>query len=204
LNDHILPKGVKVVPFLDRSDLVHLTTHTVLHNLTEGIILVVIILILFLGNVRGALIVAITIPFSLLFASICLDLKPHSGEPALAGRAGLRHGGRWRGGDGRKHRPPSESHKDDDTRRTPQQKIQRGRARGAAAGLLRHRHHHHGLSAHLYLQSVEGRLFKPLAWTVAFALAGRADLFHRRCSGAGQHPVPQRREGVAQPSSWSF
>ena len=75
LNDHILPKGVKVVPFLDRSDLIHFTTHTVLHNLTEGIILVVIILFLFLGNVRGALIVALTIPFSLLFASICLDLR---------------------------------------------------------------------------------------------------------------------------------
>jgi cobalt-zinc-cadmium resistance protein CzcA len=68
-------KGVKVVPFLDRSDLIHLTTHTVLHNLTEGIVLVVIILMLFLGNVRGAIIVALTIPFALLFASICLDLE---------------------------------------------------------------------------------------------------------------------------------
>src|ERR1700685_364766 len=75
LNDHILPQGVKLVPFIDRSDLLHFTTHTVLHNLTEGIILVVIILFLFLGNVRGAIIVALTIPFSLLFASICLDLK---------------------------------------------------------------------------------------------------------------------------------
>src|SRR6202044_1458815 len=53
----------------------HFTTHTVLHNLTEGIVLVVIILFLFLGNVRGALIVALTIPFALLFASICLDLR---------------------------------------------------------------------------------------------------------------------------------
>src|SRR5579863_1498299 len=47
LNDHILPPGLKVVPFIDRSDLVHYTTHTVLHNLTEGIVLVVIILFLF-------------------------------------------------------------------------------------------------------------------------------------------------------------
>ncbi len=75
LNDHILPPGVKVVPFLDRSDLLHYTTHTVLHNLTEGILLVVVILFLFLGNARGALIVAFTIPFALLFASICLNLK---------------------------------------------------------------------------------------------------------------------------------
>jgi cobalt-zinc-cadmium resistance protein CzcA len=75
LNSHILPPGVKVVPFIDRSDLVHFTSHTVLHNLTEGMILVSIVLFLFLGNVRGALIVAATIPFSLLFASICLDLR---------------------------------------------------------------------------------------------------------------------------------
>src|SRR5579864_8546491 len=75
LNDHILPSGVKIVPFIDRSDLVRFTTHTVLHNLTEGMILVTIILFLFLGNARGALIVAATIPFSLLFASICLDLR---------------------------------------------------------------------------------------------------------------------------------
>src|SRR6202142_2204605 len=75
LNDHLLPPGVKVVPFIDRSDLVRFTSHTVLHNLTEGMILVSIILFLFLGNARGALIVAATIPFSLLFASICLDLR---------------------------------------------------------------------------------------------------------------------------------
>ena len=75
MNDHILPPGVKVIPFIDRSDLVHFTSHTVLHNLSEGMILVSVILFLFLGNVRGAIIVAATIPFSLLFASICLDLK---------------------------------------------------------------------------------------------------------------------------------
>src|SRR5450432_382920 len=75
LNEHILPPGVKVTPHMDRSNLLELTTHTVLHNLTEGIALVALILFIFLGNVRGALIVAVTIPFSLLFASICLDLE---------------------------------------------------------------------------------------------------------------------------------
>ena len=79
LNHGILPPGVQVVPFLDRSDLVHLTTHTVLHNLTEGIILVSVILFIFLGNIRGALIVTLTIPFALLFASICLQI---AGIPA--------------------------------------------------------------------------------------------------------------------------
>ena len=75
LNDRILPPGVKVVPFIDRSDLVQFTTHTVLHNLTEGIVLVVIVLFLFVGNVRAAIIVALTIPFALLFAATCLNLK---------------------------------------------------------------------------------------------------------------------------------
>src|SRR5271155_1651461 len=75
LNKHILPPGVTIVPFLDRSSLVRYTSHTVLHNLTEGMILVSIVLLLFLGNVRGALIVAVTIPFALLFAAICLDLR---------------------------------------------------------------------------------------------------------------------------------
>src|SRR6202044_1680292 len=75
LNDHILPPGVKVVPFIDRSILVHFTTHTVLHNLTEGMILVAIVLFVFLGNIRGAIIVALTIPFALLFAATCLNLK---------------------------------------------------------------------------------------------------------------------------------
>ena len=74
LNNGILPKGVKIVPFLDRSDLVKFTVETVERNLTAGVILVSIILFLFLGNVRGAVIVALTIPFALLFASICLDL----------------------------------------------------------------------------------------------------------------------------------
>ena len=86
LNDQILPPGVKIVPFLDRSDLLHYTTHTVLHNLTEGIILVVIILFLFLGNVRGALIVSLTIPFAL---AVCVDLSrppSYSRQPAIAGR----------------------------------------------------------------------------------------------------------------------
>src|SRR6202163_1033454 len=75
LNNGILPPGVKVVPMLDRSDLLHFTLNTVMHNLVEGMILVSVILFLFLLNARAALIVALTIPFSLLFASIWLDLS---------------------------------------------------------------------------------------------------------------------------------
>ena len=62
LNNGLLPPGVKVVPMLDRSDLLCFTLHTVMHNLAEGMILVSVILFLFLLNVRAALIVALTIP----------------------------------------------------------------------------------------------------------------------------------------------
>jgi len=75
LNDHILPKDVKIVPFYDRSDLIALTTRTVMDNLLRGIVLVVVILVFFLYDVRSGLIVAAVIPLSLLFAFICLDLR---------------------------------------------------------------------------------------------------------------------------------
>jgi len=75
LNDSVLPKDVKVRPFYDRSDLVALTTRTVEDNLLRGIVLVVVVLVLFLYDARSGLIVAATIPLSLLFAFICLDLK---------------------------------------------------------------------------------------------------------------------------------
>ena len=170
LNDHILPKGVKVVPFLDRSDLVHFTTHTVLHNLTEGIILVAIVLFLFLGNARGALIVAITIPFSLLFASICLDLNHIPANLLSLGALdfGMVVDGavvmvenivRHLGHQGGPPRPVVE------------------RIREAAHEVQRPVFYAIGIIITAYLpiftlQSVEGRLFKPMAWTVAFALLG--------------------------------
>jgi len=75
LNTQVLPGDVKIHPFYDRSDLVHLTTRTVEHNLFRGMVLVVFVLILFLYDVRAGLIVAATIPLSLFFAFICLDLR---------------------------------------------------------------------------------------------------------------------------------
>ena len=75
LNSSILPRDVKVVPFYDRSDLVHETVITVENNLLRGMLLVVVILIFFLYDVRSGLIVAVTIPISLLFAFACLDLQ---------------------------------------------------------------------------------------------------------------------------------
>ena len=72
LNDQVLPPDVKIVPFYNREELIHYATHTVMHNLIEGILLVTLIVSLFMFNWRTTLIVSIIIPLSLLFAFICL------------------------------------------------------------------------------------------------------------------------------------
>ena len=73
LNRTVLPPDVKIIPYYDRTDLIQETTRTVEKNLVRGMILVLIVLGLFLFSVRTALIVAVTIPFALLFSFICLD-----------------------------------------------------------------------------------------------------------------------------------
>ncbi len=75
LNRSVLPKDVRIVPFYDRSDLIRLTTRTVEDNLLRGILLVIVVLVFFLFDIRSGLIVAVTVPLSLLFAFICLDLR---------------------------------------------------------------------------------------------------------------------------------
>jgi cobalt-zinc-cadmium resistance protein CzcA len=74
LNNDILPADTKIVPYYDRSDLIGYATHTVLHNLIEGILLVTFLVSLFMFNWRTTLIVSIIIPMALLFAFICLHL----------------------------------------------------------------------------------------------------------------------------------
>jgi cobalt-zinc-cadmium resistance protein CzcA len=165
----ILPRGVKVVPFLDRSDLVKYTVETVEHNLSEGMILVAIILFLFLGNVRGAIIVTLTIPFALMFASICLDL---SHIPAnLLSLGALDFGMVVDGSVVMIENIVRHLSLKDDTR-TPGQKI-----RDASHEVLRPVFFARAIIIASYLpiftlQAVEGRLFKPMAWTVTFALIG--------------------------------
>ena len=75
LNEHVLPPDVKVVPYYDRQSLIEETTKTVEDNLLRGMLLVLVILGIFLFSVRTALIVAITIPFALMFSFICLDWR---------------------------------------------------------------------------------------------------------------------------------
>ena len=75
LNERVLPPDVKVVPYYDRQSLIEETTKTVEDNLLRGMLLVLVILGVFLFSVRTALIVAITIPFALMFSFICLDWR---------------------------------------------------------------------------------------------------------------------------------
>ncbi len=170
LNDHVLPPGVKIIPFLDRSELLHYTTHTVLHNLIEGIVLVVVILFLFLGNARGAIIVALTIPFALLFAAICLNLRD---IPANLLSLGALDFGMVVDGSvvivENIVRHLNHRRKDGVT---PTQQI-----REAAHEVQRPVFYARAMIITAYLpiftlQSVEGRLFKPMAWMVTFALLG--------------------------------
>jgi len=170
LNDGLLPAGVRFVPHLDRSDLVHYTTHTVLRNLTNGMLLVTLVLFLFLGNVRSALVVACTIPFSLLFASILLDLNRIPANLLSLGALDfgmivdgavvmveniLRH-----------------------LEYTREERRSLLRVLSSAAHEVQRPVFFAILiiiSAYLpifTLQRVEGRLFRPMAWTVAFALLG--------------------------------
>jgi cobalt-zinc-cadmium resistance protein CzcA len=160
---------------LDRSDLLHFTLHTVMHNLTEGMILVSVILFLFLLNARAALIVALTIPFSLLFASIWLDLSHIPANLLSLGALDfgmvvdgavvmveniIRHLSRSR------HQTLS------GTPKTTAELIREAchevqRPVFYAIAII--------ITAYLpifTLQRVEGRLFRPMAWTVAFALLG--------------------------------
>ena len=171
LNERILPPGVKVVPFLDRSDLLRYTTHTVLHNLTEGIVLVVVILFLFLGNVRGALIVSVTIPFALLFASICLDLRHIPAN--LLSLGALDFGMVVDGAVVMVENIVRHLNRRDDRRRGNVVE----QIREAAHEVQRPVFYAIGIIITAYLpiftlQAVEGRLFRPMAWTVAFALLG--------------------------------
>jgi cobalt-zinc-cadmium resistance protein CzcA len=173
LNHGLLPPGVEVVPMLDRSDLLHFTLHTVMHNLTEGMLLVSVILFLFLLNVRAAFIVALTIPFSLLFASIFLDL---SHIPANLLSLGALDFGMVVDG--------AVVMMENIIRHLVRDRQTNGHAKTTAT-IIREACHEVQrpvfyaiaiiITAYLpifTLQRVEGRLFRPMAWTVAFALLG--------------------------------
>ena len=169
LNAHLLPPGVKIAPFLDRTDLVQHTTHTVLRNLATGIFLVVVVLFLLLGNVRSALIIAATMPFALLFAAILLDLRHIPANLLSLGALDfgmLVDGSVFMVENILRHVTEHGEHRDVRVLiAAAAHEVQRPVF--FAVAII--------ISAYLpifTLQSVEGRLFRPMAWTVAFALLG--------------------------------
>jgi len=167
-----LPKGVDLVPFYDRTELVDRTIHTVAKNLIEGAILVIIVLILLLGNWRGALLVATVIPLSMLFAAICMVIFKVSGnlmslgsldfglivdgavivvENTVRRRAEAQHEG--------KHEPPERTILD--------ACLEVGRPVVFAVAIITIVY-----LPILSLTGIEGKMFKPMALTVVFALIG--------------------------------
>jgi cobalt-zinc-cadmium resistance protein CzcA len=175
LNENFLPKDVRIKPYLDRSELIHFTTHTVEENMATGMLLVLLVLLFFLGNIRSALIVAATIPLALLFASILLDLRKIPANLLSLGALdfGMIVDGAvvmveniFRHKQERKDR----GLKDDpqgfiELIATAAREVERPIVYAIAIIIL----------AYLpifTLQRIEGKLFSPMAWTVAFALLG--------------------------------
>ncbi len=167
-----LPKGVQLIPFYDRTELVDRTIWTVTKNLIEGALLVIVVLILLLGNWRGSLLVATIIPLSMLFAAILMRVFNVSGnlmslgaldfglivdgavvmvENALRRRAEAQHAGS----------------KEQPERTILDACIEVGRPVVFAVAII--------MIVYLpilSLQGIEGKMFKPMALTVVFALLG--------------------------------
>jgi cobalt-zinc-cadmium resistance protein CzcA len=173
LNEKVLPKDVKIRPYLDRSDLIKYTTETVEENMFTGMLLVFLVLLFFLGNLRSALVVAISIPFALLFASILLDLNK---IPANLLSLGALDFGMVVDG---------AVVMVENIFRFKEEKRKRGEPEGnfaevivaAAKEVERPIVYAIAIIIMAYmpiftLQRIEGRLFTPMAWTVAFALLG--------------------------------
>lgn len=172
LNRRILPRGVKLSPYHDRTDLMHLTTHTVRENLLVGVGLVTLILFAFLGNARAALIVAVTIPLSLLIAFILMD---RAKIPANLLSIGAVDFGMIVDGSivMVENIFRLVTHRQERGERFDLREIVLTAAREVARpivfaiGII--------ITAYLpifTLERVEGKLFRPMAWTVGFALLG--------------------------------
>src|ERR1700687_2111578 len=180
LNHGSLPPGVKLERMIDRSDLLAFTLDTVLHNLGEGMILVTIILFLFLLDTRAALIVSLTIPFALFFASILLDLTKVPVNLLSLGALDfgivvdgavvmveniVRRMSHHKNGSSTSWRTTMIAHTPEQTIREAAHEVQRPVFYAIIIIITAY-------MPIFTLQRVEGRLFRPMAWTVAFALLG--------------------------------
>jgi cobalt-zinc-cadmium resistance protein CzcA len=180
LNHGVLPPGVTLERMIDRSDLLAFTLDTVLHNLGEGMILVTIILFLFLLDVRAALIVSLTIPFALYFASILLDLTKVPVNLLSLGALDfgmvvdgavvmveniVRRMSHHKNGSSTSGRTALPLQTPDQIIREAAHEVQRPVFYAILIIITAY-------MPIFTLQRVEGRLFRPMAWTVAFALLG--------------------------------
>jgi heavy metal efflux system protein len=172
INERMLPRGVKIAPYHDRSELIQSTTLTVLKNLGEGMLLIGVVLFLFVGNLRAALIAAAVIPLSLLFAFVCMD---QASVPANLLSIGALDFGMVVDG---------AIVMVENTFRLVAARQERGErfdlrqvAREASREVARPVVFAMATVVTAYLpiftlERVEGKLFRPMAWTVAFALIG--------------------------------
>ncbi|OJY17540.1 MAG: hypothetical protein BGO98_01170 [Myxococcales bacterium 68-20] len=172
VNARILPRGVKIAPYYDRTELIHNTTKTVMTNLGEGMLLITIVLFLFVGNVRAALIAAATIPLALLFAFVCMDA---AGIPANLLSIGALDFGMVVDGaivmveNTFRHVAARQARDEPCDLRSVAREASREVARPVVFAMATI------VLAYLpivTLERVEGKLFRPMAWTVGFALVG--------------------------------
>jgi len=177
LNNGILPRDTRIVPYYDRSDLIEYATHTVTHNLMEGIILVTLLVSLFMFNWRTTLIVSIIIPLALLFAFICLHLMGMSANLLSLGAVdfGIIIDGAVVMVEGMFVILDHKSHEIGMERFNKLAKYGLIRKNGAVLGkaiffakliIIT------GLLPIFAFQKVEGKMFSPLAYTLGFALVG--------------------------------
>jgi cobalt-zinc-cadmium resistance protein CzcA len=177
LNGRILPADTKLIPFYNREDLIRYATHTVLHNLVEGMLLVTLIVSMFMFNWRTTLIVSIIIPLSLLFSFICLHLMGMSANLLSLGAIdfGIIIDGAVIMVEGLFVQLDKKVHEIGMERFNHLSKLGMIRKRGAELGKAIFFTKLIIITALLPIfsfQKVEGKMFSPLAYTLGFALLG--------------------------------
>ncbi|MBO0951158.1 efflux RND transporter permease subunit [Fibrella forsythiae] len=177
LNTRVLPSDVKMVTFYDRDNLIEFCTRTVMHNLTEGIVLVTVIVFLFMADWRTTVIVSIIIPLALLFAFICLRLRGMSANLLSMGAVdfGIIIDGAVVMVEGIFVALDHKAHKVGMERYNRLAKLGLIRKTGGELGKAVFFSKLIIITALLPIfsfEKVEGKMFSPLAWTLGFALLG--------------------------------
>lgn len=177
LNEKVLPPDVKINTFYNRDDLIDFATHTVLHNMVEGIVFVTVIVFLFMADWRTTVIVAIVIPLALMFAFVCLTLRGMSANLLSMGAIdfGIIIDGAVVMVEGIFVLLDSKAHEIGMERFNKLSKL--GMIKNTSGELGKAIFFSKliiiaGLLPIFSFQKVEGKMFSPLAWTLGFALLG--------------------------------